>query len=121
MEWKTVILLDDFFQKEGDEIGAVPGGIFTRPLKNGMEEFGSDEKNILYVAMTRAKKNLVFNFALLNLLLGNGDTFERVVYMKDRKVYFCKRYSIIPAIIPLKKRKHEFTNFKVLQKEQSAF
>ena len=94
MEWKTVILLDDFFQKEGDEIGAVPGGIFTRPLKNGMEEFGSDEKNILYVAMTRAKKNLVFNFALLNLLLGNGDTFERVFYMKDRKVYFCKRYSI---------------------------
>ena len=87
LEWKTVILLDDFFQKEGDEIGAVPGGIFTRPVKSN-EEFGSDEKNILYVAMTRAKKNLVFNFALLNLLLGNGDTFERVVYMKDRKVYF---------------------------------
>ena len=91
MEWKTVILLDDFFRKDGAEIGAVPGGIFTRPWKSGLEEFGNDEKNILYVAMTRAKKNLVFNFALLNLLLGNGDTFERVVYMKDRKVYFCKR------------------------------
>jgi F-box protein 18 (helicase) len=87
LEWKTVIILDDFFRKDGNEIGAVPGGIFTRPWKNGLEEFGNDEKNILYVAMTRAKKNLVFNFALLNLLLGNGDTFERVVYMKDRKVY----------------------------------
>ena len=29
--------------------------------------------------MTRAKRNLVINFALLNLLFGNGDTFERVV------------------------------------------
>ena len=86
LEWKTVIILDDFFRKDGNEIGAVPGGIFTRPWKNGLEEFGNDEKNILYVAMTRAKKNLVFNFALLNLLLGNGDTFERVVYMKDKKV-----------------------------------
>jgi superfamily I DNA/RNA helicase len=85
LEWKTVILLDDFFRKEGDEIGAVPGGMFTRSV-NSNEEFDSDEKNILYVAMTRAKKNLVFNFALLNLLIGNGDTFEKIVYMKDKKV-----------------------------------
>ena len=99
--------MDDFFRKEGDEIGAVPGGIFTRPV-NSNEEFDSDEKNILYVAMTRAKKNLVFNFALLNLLIGTGDTFEKVVYMKDKKVYFCKRYSINLFVTS----KNETTNLK---------
>ena len=78
LEWKTVILLDDFF---GD-CGSIPNGI----LSNSNEVYAEDEKNILYVAMTRAKTNLVFNFAAFNLMLTGGDTFERIVNLKNKKV-----------------------------------
>ena len=73
-----MILLDDFF----GELGAIPNGIFS----NTKEVSSEDEKNILYVAMTRAKTNLVFNFAAFNLMLTGGDTFERIVNFKNEKV-----------------------------------
>lgn len=44
-----------------------------------------DEKNLLYVAMTRAKENLVMNVSLLNLFLKSGDTLENVVHMTEKK------------------------------------
>ena len=34
--------------------------------------------------MTRAQTNLVFNFALFNLMLTSGDTFERIVNLKEK-------------------------------------
>ena len=77
-----MILLDDFF----GENGSIPGGIFS----NNNETFGEDEKNILYVAITRAKTNLVFNFASFNLMLTGGDTFERIVSLKNKKVIYNK-------------------------------
>lgn len=104
LEWKTVILLDDFF----GENGAVPNGIFSIPkrelewksviLDDFFGEIGAvsneiisapksgEEENILYVAMTRAKTNLVLNFALFNMMLSSGDTFERIVRLKEKKV-----------------------------------
>jgi len=79
LEWKTVILLDDFF----DDLGGVPDGIFSRKCSE-IRKDEQDEKNILYVALTRAQTNLVFNFALFNLMLTSGDTFERIVNLKEK-------------------------------------
>ena len=53
LEWKTVILLNDFIE--------VTNGIMSDRTKSGDE--AEDEENILYVAMTRAKEYLViFSF-----------------------------------------------------------
>ena len=52
LEWKTVILLNDFIE--------VTNGIMSDRTKSGDE--AEDEENILYVAMTRAKEYLVIFF-----------------------------------------------------------
>ena len=65
LEWKTVILLDDFVE--------IPG-----VLTNERLQIGEDEKNLLYVAITRAKNNLVISKNIFNLLVTNGDFLERI-------------------------------------------
>ena len=76
LEWKTVILLDDFLD------------ITIMGLNQGLSPEArdtDDEKNLLYVAMTRAKINLVLNYSLFNLMVNGGDLFEKVVKMEEIK------------------------------------
>jgi hypothetical protein len=47
-------------------------------LATGLQSFEEDEKNLLYVAMTRAKKYLAVNGSLLNLLFTAHHNFERI-------------------------------------------
>ena len=51
--------------------------------KSGDE--AEDEENILYVAMTRAKKYLAINFSVFDLLVSSGETFDKVVHMRQKK------------------------------------
>ena len=66
-----MILLDDFVE--------IPGA-----LTNDRLQIGDDEKNLLYVAITRAKKNLVVSQNIYNLLVSNGEFFERVDILNDK-------------------------------------
>ena len=47
-------------------------------LSTGLETSAEDEKNLLYVAMTRAKKYLAINSSILNLLCSVHHNFEKV-------------------------------------------
>lgn len=64
MEWDTVALLDDF----------VPT-LFSA----GVTEEQQEERNLLYVAVTRAKRSLVINPACYYTLLAVGDRQESIV------------------------------------------
>ena len=75
LEWKTVILLDDFIE--------VTNGIMSDRIKSDGDE---DEDNILYVAMTRAKEYLAINFSVFDLLVSSGETFDKIVHMKLKKL-----------------------------------
>jgi superfamily I DNA/RNA helicase len=78
LEWKTVILLDDFFE--------IPNGLLSLGRKKkDQDNVQDDEKNILYVAMTRAKQYLVLNFTIYNLLVSAYEPFENVMYFKDER------------------------------------
>ena len=80
LEWKTVLLLDDFME--------IPGGVLTYLKEiNTAKDYQSsdDEKNLLYVALTRAKTNLVLNFTLLNLMFTKGEMFEKVISLQEKR------------------------------------
>ena len=66
LEWKSVLLLNDFLE--------IPGS-----LTNSAMEIEADEKNLLYVAMTRAKRYLVISTNILNLLVSSGNFLESVI------------------------------------------
>ena len=70
LEWKTVVLLEDFVE--------IPGHLTNRHL-----EIEEDEKNLLYVALTRAKNNLVISKNILNLIITNGDFLERISFSRE--------------------------------------
>ena len=74
LEWKTVILLNDFTE--------VANGIMSDRSKSGDE---ADEENILYVAMTRAKEYLAINFSVFDILVSSGETMDKVVHMREKK------------------------------------
>ena len=48
-----------------------------------------DEQNLLYVAMTRAKKYLVPDINVLRLLVDAGETFEKVTHFKKSNLNTC--------------------------------
>lgn len=64
MEWNTVVLLDDF-------IPTLISGMIS-----GEEQ---EERNLLYVAVTRAKRKLIINPACYYTLLAVGDRREKIV------------------------------------------
>ena len=47
-------------------------------MVSGLESAAEDEKNLLYVAMTRAKKYLALNTSVLNLLCSVHHNFEKL-------------------------------------------
>ena len=71
LECDTVRLLDDFNYLD------IP---HRRPSMASRETLGEDEFNLLYVALTRAKKNLIINDALFFLLTSGfiSHSFERL-------------------------------------------
>ena len=73
LEWKTVILLNDFTE--------VTNGIMSKRSADDED----DEKNILYVAMTRAKEYLAINFSVFDILVSSGETMDKVIHMKEKK------------------------------------
>ena len=50
---------------------------------NGIESAPEDEKNLLYVAMTRAKKYLAINGSVLHLLCSVHQNFEKVRFSRE--------------------------------------
>ena len=74
MEWNTVIMLDDFLEI-----------VIKGPNRLITLEQDDDEKNLLYVCMTRATDHLVMNTSLMNLMVNAGDPFEKVVKMEQVK------------------------------------
>ena len=66
MEWDTVALLDDF----------VPSHSVNQAGDREQEE---EERNLLYVAVTRAKRKLIINPACYYTLLRVGERFEKIV------------------------------------------
>jgi F-box protein 18 (helicase) len=75
LEWKTVVLLNDFFD--------IPNGLLSLGVVHNDGQ--DDEKNILYVAMTRAKQYLALNFTIYNLLVTAKEPFEKVIYLTDER------------------------------------
>lgn len=69
MEWDTVVLLDDFEPN------------LTRSREPNDDEIA--EQNLLYVAVTRAKRVLVINPACHYTLLAVGEKYERVVSSRE--------------------------------------
>ncbi len=80
LEWPTVVLLNDFFD--------LPEGLLTpKDLAGALNKSDvDDEKNILYVAMTRATRTLALNNVMFNLLATSQDFRERVTRRKDLNV-----------------------------------
>ena len=81
LEWPTVIITNDFLQvikqkSRGDYI-------------DDMKHAPPDEQNLLYVAMTRAKKYLVPDINVLRLLVNAGETFEKVTHFKKSNFNTC--------------------------------
>lgn len=64
MEWDTVVLLDDFIPT-----------LVSGPISGEAQE----ERNLLYVAVTRAKRKLIINPACYYTLLAVGDRREKIV------------------------------------------
>lgn len=71
LEWKTVVLLDDFIQLDTNQ---------------RTHDMSADEINLLYVALTRACENVVLNRNLVYLLALGGESFEDVISMKQAKL-----------------------------------
>lgn len=69
LEFDTVRVTDDFLP--GTDIG-VP-----------LHDHGEDERNLVYVAVTRAKKSLQLNTTILNILGCRKEHFVRVVSPKE--------------------------------------
>ena len=78
LEWKTVILCSDFTENLKS--------LFSDELKAHMLIDSEDEKNILYVAMTRAKEYLAINYSIFDVLCTAGETFEVITSMKQKKL-----------------------------------
>ena len=55
MQWKTVLMLDDFLEQ-------------TKEDPQDPKDMPIEEKNLIYVALTRARKYLVYNKYLIHLL-----------------------------------------------------
>merc|ERR1719188_2433636 len=71
LEYPTVMLLDDFLFDKNPYYGRKN---YSEDMRNPEEE-----KRILYVALTRAKSELILNDTLVMLLWGSGRmNFERV-------------------------------------------
>ena len=80
MEWKTVILLHDFntpYSADQEIEVRDEFGFWHKVVKE--VKLSEDEKNLLYVALTRAKEYLAINFDLRELLWDSGETFEKVI------------------------------------------
>ncbi|XP_030325376.1 F-box DNA helicase 1 [Calypte anna] len=77
MEFDTVLVADDFVQ--------VPslGGDFQRRNNFHIAWYPEDEWNLLYVAVTRAKKYLLMSKSLEHLLALAGERFLRVELMSE--------------------------------------
>ena len=72
LEWKTVVLLDDFIDLDSTQ---------------DFRDIGdADEMNLIYVALTRARENIVLNKNIIHLLALGGESFEEVISMKRAKI-----------------------------------
>ena len=74
-----MILLHDFNTPYSAEIYSVRDEFGFRQKLVKEVKFSEDEKNLLYVALTRAKEYLAINFDLRELLWVSGETFEKVI------------------------------------------
>ncbi|KAM6292991.1 F-box DNA helicase 1-like [Porphyrio hochstetteri] len=79
LEFDTVLIADDFVQ------GSRVQGDQQRRSIFSMESCSEDEWNLLYVAVTRAKKCLLMSKTLEKILASAGERFLRVELMSDMK------------------------------------
>ncbi|KAL9854885.1 F-box DNA helicase 1 [Geothlypis trichas] len=77
LEFDTVCVADDFVQ-----IPSVSGA-FLRRMNSALDRTPEDEWNLLYVAVTRAKKCLLMSKSLENLLSLAGERFLRVELLSE--------------------------------------
>ncbi|XP_068045450.1 F-box DNA helicase 1 [Anomalospiza imberbis] len=77
LEFDTVCIADDFVQ-----IPSVSGA-FLRRMNIALDRTPQDEWNLLYVAVTRAKKCLLMSKSLENLLSLAGERFLRVELLSE--------------------------------------
>ncbi|XP_064277601.1 F-box DNA helicase 1 [Passer domesticus] len=77
LEFDTVCVADDFVQ-----IPSVTGD-FLRTMNTALARTPQDEWNLLYVAVTRAKKCLLMSKSLENLLALAGERFLRVELLSE--------------------------------------
>lgn len=77
LEFDTVCVADDFVQ--------IPfvSGAFLRRMNIALDRTPEDEWNLLYVAVTRAKKCLLMSKSLENLLSLAGERFLRVELLSE--------------------------------------
>lgn len=79
LEWNSVVIVDDFdwsgsYYDSGYEIKS-----WYDVIKRGDQfDLPEDQKNMLYVAVTRARKNLQMTYHLMQILVRNGDDQLRV-------------------------------------------
>uniref|UniRef100_A0A3P9IRP0 F-box DNA helicase 1 n=1 Tax=Oryzias latipes TaxID=8090 RepID=A0A3P9IRP0_ORYLA len=69
LEFDTVIITDDFANSSNSRQGA------RRPPQFAIHEIPADEWNLVYVAVTRARRSLVFTSTVLRLLNMAGEYF----------------------------------------------